>query len=124
MDQDEKPPVIESLPTLVVDGVAYQVMFTAGTLLRLSRQGVDLTKLTNPDGTSAPWTIEMLFQCAAAAISYGKRKFTAEELAELIPLSRVGEMVAALNAAYANATKNQQQPIGKVLGSANREAIH
>lgn len=111
MENGKLPETVE-YPVLEVEGVPYQVKYTTGTLLRLQREGVDLDRLASKgqDGQPTRWPLELCFQVLAACISHGKRKFTGEELADLIPMDRVGEAVQKLTAGFSKASPQAAKP--------------
>src|SRR6185503_1846327 len=95
---------ITSDPVLVVQGVPYRVIFSSGTIVRLKSQGFDFKQTHQELAKSNPViTITVAFQVLAACISHGERKFTGEELADLIPFAYMHDAIALLGAAYAKA---------------------
>ena len=86
-------------PILVVEGEPFKVKFTTGTLLRLQREGVDMEALTLAQ-KERRMSIEQSFQILAACISHGKKKFTGEELADLLSPNEFKAAMDALKGAF------------------------
>lgn len=87
-------------PKIQIDGEAHEVKFTCGDIIALSKQGVDLAKIS---GDSLGVTMENAFKLLSVAISRSV-KFTPEALAEKFDLREFAQVSNALTAAISKAT--------------------
>lgn len=120
MDGEKSNPLTSPIPdpvthpTIKIGDVDFQVRFTMLQVMRLEESGIKFTE-TYMDGTVPKerprqvWNLRDIFTGLAVMISTTAKKYTAEEVAELIPHENAAEVMAV----FASAVK-------KVLSQAKR----
>ncbi len=93
----ETDPVV--YPKIQIGSVEVEVKFTCGDIIKLAKDGVDLTQLT---AGTLDASMERAFKLLSVGISRSIQK-TAEELADEIALSRFGEVTSCVAGAISKA---------------------